>query len=279
MAAGDRHLGVVGAAAHELVDRRPGDGDELRAAGRGRVLDVGRRVADAVEEAVDLVVAERGAVLVGLEFGGEREVAGLPAHRAEQLFHRGARAGARVADVEALALQVGEGLDAGFLAHQHRERLRMEREHRAQLAEGALVLERAGALHRVVLPVGLRHAHVELAGPDGVDVVDRAARALDRAADAVGLAVLVDQAADRAARGVVHAGDAAGADGDELLLRHGHVGRGKRAGDGDGTKGTEQLGSFTHGYCSSLRWLTTFPAGKEPANRETLGALLRFART
>ena len=32
-------------------------------------------------------------------------------------------------------------------------------------------------------------------------------------------AVLVDQAADRAAGGVVHAGDAAGADGDELLLR------------------------------------------------------------
>ena len=32
-------------------------------------------MADAIEEAVDLVVAERGALLVGLELGGEREVA------------------------------------------------------------------------------------------------------------------------------------------------------------------------------------------------------------
>jgi hypothetical protein len=31
-------------------------------------------MADAVEEAVDLVVAQRGAVLVGLQLGGQREV-------------------------------------------------------------------------------------------------------------------------------------------------------------------------------------------------------------
>ena len=34
-------------------------------------------MADAIEEAVDLVVAERGALLVGLELGGEREVLAL----------------------------------------------------------------------------------------------------------------------------------------------------------------------------------------------------------
>ena len=177
------------------------------------------RVADAVEEAVDLAVAQRRAVLVGLELGGQREVAQLPAHRGEQLLHRRARARAGVADVEALALEVGEGLDVGFLARQHGERLGVHREHRAQVAVGAGVLELAQALGGVVLHVGLREAQVELAGLDGVDVEHRAAGGLHRAADAVLGAVLVDQAADRAAGRVVDAGDAAGADGDELLLR------------------------------------------------------------
>ena len=92
----------------QLVDRRAGQRDQLRAAHRGRVLDVGRRMADAVEEAVDLAVAQRRPVLVRLQLGGEREVRHLPAHRGEQLLHRGARARAGVADVEALALEVGE---------------------------------------------------------------------------------------------------------------------------------------------------------------------------
>ncbi len=175
-------------------------------------------MADAVEEAVDLAVAQRRPVLVGLELRGEREVRQLPAHRAEQLLHRGAGARARVADVEALALEVVEALDVGFLAREHREGLRVQRHHRAQLLERP-VLELALALGRVVLHIGLRDAHVELARLDGVDVEHRAAGRLDRAADAVLRAVLVDQAADRAARGVVHAGDAAGADGHELLLR------------------------------------------------------------
>ena len=67
----------------------------------------------------------------------------------------------------------------------------------------------------MILPVGLGNAHVQLAGADGVEVVDRAAGDLDRAADAVFLAALVHQAADGAAGRVVDAGDTAGADGDE----------------------------------------------------------------
>ncbi len=46
------------------------------------VLDVGCRMADAVEESLDLVVAQGGAVLVGLEFGGQREILQGPAKRA-----------------------------------------------------------------------------------------------------------------------------------------------------------------------------------------------------
>ena len=140
-------------------------------------------MADAIEEAVDLVVAERGALLVGLELGGEREVGLGPAHLLQQLFHRGERAGAGIADIEALALEVVELGDAGFLARQHRERLRMHREHRAQIGIG-LALELGLALGGVELHVGLRQAEIELAGLDGVDVEHRAAGRFDRAAEA-----------------------------------------------------------------------------------------------
>ncbi len=67
---------------HQLVDDRPGDGHQLCAATRRGVLDVGCRMADAVKKAVDLVVAQGGAVLVGLEFGGQREILQGPAQRA-----------------------------------------------------------------------------------------------------------------------------------------------------------------------------------------------------
>jgi hypothetical protein len=120
-----------------------------------------------------------------------------------------------------------EPVDVGFLAGQHGERLGVHREHGAQVAVLAVLLEHLGAVVGVVLPVALRDAEVELAGLDGVDVEDRAAGGFDRAADAVLGAVLVHQAADGAAGGVVHAGDAAGADGDELLLREG-AGGGQR---------------------------------------------------
>jgi hypothetical protein len=84
----------------------------------------------------------------------------------------------------------------------------------------------------------LRDAEVQLAGLDGVDVEHRAAGGFDRAADAVLGAVLVHQAADGAAGRVVHAGDTAGADGDELLLRQG---AGPRRGQGQGRGSAARL--------------------------------------
>jgi hypothetical protein len=178
-------------------------------------------------------------MLVGLELGGEREVAELPAHGAEELLHGGAGAGARIAHVHALALQLVELGDVRFLAGQHREGLGVHREHRAQIAEGAAFLEGALALERIVLHVRLGETEVELAPLDGVDVVDRGAGGLDRAAQAVGLAVLVDEAADGAADRVVDAGHPAGPDGDEFLLRlGGAAGEQRRA---DRESGREHL--------------------------------------
>src|SRR3546814_14975152 len=75
-----------------------------------------------------------------------------------------ALAGAGIADVHALALEVLEGLDVGILARDHGERLGMHREHRAQLLERALREGlRRSAVVSVVLPVRLRHAEVEVA--------------------------------------------------------------------------------------------------------------------
>jgi len=218
-AGGDRGVAVVGLLGDELVDRGTRERDELRPAGRRRILDVGRGVAHAVEEAVDLAVAKRRAVLVRLELRGEGEVRELPAHRGEQLLHRGARSGAGVADVELPALHVVEAVRVDFLAREHREGFRVQRHHRAQVAVRAGILELAQALRRVVLDVRLGHAQVELALLDGVHVEHGAAGRLHRAADAVLGAILVHEAADGSARGVVHAGHAAGADGEVLLLR------------------------------------------------------------
>ena len=118
-----------------------------------------------------------------------------------------------------LPLKSSNFVTFGFLARQHRERLGMHRDRPRAGRRKRLVLELPLALDRLVLHVRLRHAEVELAGLDGVDVEGRAAGRFHRAADAVLGAVLVDQPADRAAHRVVDAGDAAGADGDEFLLR------------------------------------------------------------
>src|SRR5690606_23187954 len=135
-----------------------------------------------------------------------------------QLLHRGARAGAGVADVEPLALEVVEALDVRLLPGNDGERLRMHGEDRAQRLVGLGIRELPLAVIGVVLHVRLHHAEIEFAGANGVDVEHRAAGRFHRAADAVLLAGGVDQPADGTARGVVHAGDATGADRDELLL-------------------------------------------------------------
>ncbi len=234
-AGGDGDLGVIGLVGHQLVHHRAGERHQLGAAGGGGVLDVGAGVAHAVEEPVHLAVAQGRTVLVGLQFGSEREIRELPTHGREHFFHRRARSRAGIAHVEALALEVLELGDVGLLAGHHGEGLGVHGKHGAQVPHGTGVLELADALDGVELHVRLGEAEVELAGLDGVHVEHRTPGGFDRAADTVLGAVLVDQAADGAAGRVVHAGDAAGADGHEFLLRHGRgAGNGCRQGGGGG---------------------------------------------
>ena len=72
----------------------------------------------------------------------------------------------------------------------------MDRENSAQSFERALILELAGSMIGVVLPIRLGDAHVEFASTNRVDVVDRATRAFDSAANTVGLAVFVHESAN-----------------------------------------------------------------------------------
>ncbi len=146
----------------------------------------------------------------------------------------------------------------------------MHREHRAQVL--VRFLEGPGAVVVLILHVGLRHAEIELAGLDRVDVVDGAAGRLDRAAQAVLGAVLVDEPADGAADRVIDAGDAAGADGDELLLRSGGQWCGKHAGEGD-----PRCGGNGAAKASGLR-LHLMHGGSPPQGEATVPRQARESR-
>ncbi len=171
-----------------------------------------------VDEGVDLVVAERRAVLVRAELGSKAQIGAGHAHGLEDDIHRGLSARTRRADVDALASEIGKFLDAGIGAGHEGERLGMEREHGAHVAPRTGVGEVLLTFDGVVHDVRLGDAEIKLALLDSVQIVDGSCGGFDRTAEAVLVACLVHQAADGAARGIVDAGDAARSDGDELLL-------------------------------------------------------------
>ena len=141
-------------------------------------------MADGEDDRIDLVVAKSGGLLGGLQLGSEREVVGGPAHLVHHDLEGRAGAGSGIAEIDALALQVIEGLDAGIGTRNHGEGLRMHGKHRAQLFELA-VRERVRrrAVVGVILPVRLGDAHVEIAGTDAVDVIVNALPIVDAGSD------------------------------------------------------------------------------------------------
>ena len=130
-------------------------------------------------------------------------------------FDGAALTGTGVADVHAFAFEIHKVFDARVGTGDHRKRLRMHGEDRPQILVGPRISELARTGECIILHVGLGHAHVQLAASDGVEVVNGAAGALHRAADAMLFSALVDQTRNGAARGIIHAGDTAGTDGDE----------------------------------------------------------------
>ena len=67
------------------------------------------------------------------------------------------------------------------------------------------------------LPVGLCNAEIQFALANSVEVIDRTARGFRRAANPVLFSSLVNQATNRPAGRIIHAGNTARADADELI--------------------------------------------------------------
>jgi hypothetical protein len=159
---------------------------------------------------------------------GQGKIAHAPAVLCHQSLGGAALPGARIADIDPLADDVLERLDATVGADQDGEGFGVQREHRAQFGVGPLLREEVGAAISVMLPVGLCDPEVHFAGRDGVQVEDGTAGALGVAAHAVRGLIAVDQPADVLPRRVVHAGDAPRADGDEALVGAGRQYQGQR---------------------------------------------------
>ncbi len=215
----DLGLGVVALLGQQLVDVSSGDRYQYRIRGGGGFLDGAVRVTDEVAHGVDVVVTQCGSLLGGFQLGDQTEVALLPALDRHDLFHGVTLAGARVADVDALAFQIVEAGDLGVLAGQDGEHFALQGEDGTDVVHGTFGLERGQPLHRLVLVVGLHDAEVEFAAANTVDVGDTAAAGRGVALDLMLGGTTIEEAADRLTCHIIDAGLTAGADGHEALLR------------------------------------------------------------
>ncbi len=215
----DLGLAVVALLGQQLVDLGAGHRHQHGVGGSGGFLDGTVGVANEVAHGVDVVVTQGRGLLGGFELGDQTEVTLVPALDGHDLFEGVALAGARVADVDALALQIVEAGNLGVLAGQDGEHFALQGEDGADVIHRTLGLERSTPFHRLVLVVGLHDAEVELAGADAVDVGNTAATGRGVALDLVIGGAAVEEAADGLARHVVDTGLTASTYGHEALLR------------------------------------------------------------
>ena len=222
-----------------LVDLGARDRHELDAAARrGELGDRAGRIAADEEERVEAAVLHLVAGLVGLQVLGLDVLFGDPVGR-ENDPRIDQRARARLVERHALALEIGDALDAGALARDDMDGLGIEIRDEAKVSDLRLAFVDARARVGPEGDVGLREARFHLAGRDAVDVRDRPVRRdggrdqpRDAAAAAVGAGAragrIGDRVGDEAADRVVGAGGAAGADAEELDVL------GERCGNRDG---------------------------------------------
>ncbi len=166
---------------------------------------------------INLVVAQGLGLLGGFQFGSQFEITFVPAVSGHYYFHGPALTGTGVADVDSFTFQISEFFDAGVGPGNHGERFGVHGKYRPQALVGTLVFKFAATVVGMVLPVRLGHTHIQLAGGDGVEVVDGTAGTFDRAANPMGFAGFVDQTADSPAGGIIDTGHAAGPDGNKGL--------------------------------------------------------------
>ena len=212
---------VIGAVGDEGLDLGAVHGDDEAIAGSRCFLDRTGGMPDREYHGVDIVVAERPRLFGRFELGNQGEVVSGPAVRPHHDFHGRALSRTGIADIDTLPLEIGNMTDTGIRAGDDGEGLRMDRKDRTQVRKRPLGFEFVGAVIGVVLPVRLDHAHVQVAAADRIQIINRTTRALHRAANVVLGPISVDEATDGAAGRVVDAGNAPGADGNELWRRFG----------------------------------------------------------
>ncbi len=167
-----------------------------------------------VEEAVDATVLHHAGGVGGLDAFSLEILFDVQAGGFEHVDGVLAVAGAGVADVDDLALDVLQSLDAGILGGHEGDGFGSECENGAQILL-RLAFPFGEAVVGLILTVSLRDAEFKIAGHDGVDVEHGSARGFHGGADAVLVLLGVDDLGDGAAGGVIDARDAARADGHE----------------------------------------------------------------
>ena len=259
----------------QLVDLGPGDREDVDARpGRGQLGDRRGGEAAGEEEGVERAVLHlfgrlirlhelRLDVLLGDAEGAEN---GL---RVEQ------RAGTGLVERDLLALQIGDRLHVGGLAHDQVHALRIEIGDRAQFLDLRLALEDAGAGIGPVGHVGLDEAGFGGTADDRVDVRDGAVAGDGRGDE---LRRVRDRVRDQAADRIVGPGGAAGADPEEgRRLGKGEPGGESRSAEHEPCRG--EFGTKTQCHVFSLpmngalaRALRTargrFPVPRGPAGAE-----------
>ncbi len=125
--------------------------------------------------------------------------------------------GTRISNIDPLALQIVEGVDPSILARDHGKQLGVNAEYGAQVIPRTLVRKGTHAVKGVVLLIGLGHAHVLIARPDGIEVGYRATGGGRRTLESCLAAVTIDQFADGLTDDVVNARLSASANSDKLV--------------------------------------------------------------
>ena len=206
-------------------------------------------MAHGVEEAVDTAVLQHAGRVGGLDAFGLEVFFDIDAGGFKNVNGILAVAGAGVADVDDLALGVLQALDAGIFGGDESDGFGSQREHGAEVLLG-LAFPFGKPVVGLILAVGLRDAEFKIARHDGVDVEYGRAGGFDGGPDVVLVLLGVDDLGDGAAGGVVDAGDAAGADGNERRLGVGFKGGSARHGHGKAENSREQM--FVHVVVSLL---------------------------
>ena len=205
---------IVGVLLEQLVHLFPLDGNEAGLTAAGEIADGLIGVTGDHEGGIQGAVTEPLQPVARGDHGRAAEVGDPPPHGIEQGPAGDPVPGVGGADIDPLALDVGQGGDVAGGAGNQGQGLLVEPQQAAQLIVRGLAREGAGAVHRMVEHIRLHQGELYLSLGEGRQIGDGARGTLHRAVQAVAGTLLVEQAADGPPCGVVDAVEGSRTDGD-----------------------------------------------------------------